>query len=277
VSDLLPCPFCGGPVRLERARDTQESIMGTRKWWGVVCRNTINLGGTCAIEQLPSASEKAAVERWNRRATPAKCAECNGSGSIGPERDPCVCVTHRLTPPDTKVIDLLREFSRDDKNLRKYQREVMTRGADEIERSHALLKDARATPAEPDTAPDHKQFVLIIDRNYDGEGYSLGVWDKDTYVMTDGDCFEREGDTLDGYTAEFLTDYELERKLEAARATPAEPDSDVRNRVIEECVQACLSEAYTPNVGEYRVQYNRGVEDCAAAIRARARNGTEAT
>ncbi|MCA8389208.1 Lar family restriction alleviation protein [Burkholderia multivorans] len=65
---LKPCPFCGGTVELERARDTTIEKYGTRKWWGVVCRNTTNLGGTCAIEQRPSASPEAAIERWNRRA-----------------------------------------------------------------------------------------------------------------------------------------------------------------------------------------------------------------
>ena len=60
---LLPCPFCGGPVKLENPLGDQH-----RSWWGVVCRNTINLGGTCAIEQRPSASKEAAIERWNRRA-----------------------------------------------------------------------------------------------------------------------------------------------------------------------------------------------------------------
>lgn len=65
---LLPCPFCGGPVTLERAHESRDEIYGEREWWGVVCRNTMNLGGTCAIEQRPSASQEAAVERWNRRA-----------------------------------------------------------------------------------------------------------------------------------------------------------------------------------------------------------------
>lgn len=67
-SELLPCPFCGGPVKLEQPLDTFDRQIGPRKWWGVVCRNTINLGGTCAIEQRPSASIDAAVARWNRRA-----------------------------------------------------------------------------------------------------------------------------------------------------------------------------------------------------------------
>ncbi|WP_367126165.1 Lar family restriction alleviation protein [Ralstonia sp. CP] len=67
---LLPCPFCGGPVKLERATDTYEMQHGRRQWWGVVCRNTMNLGGSCAIEQRPSASVEAAVTRWNTRAKP---------------------------------------------------------------------------------------------------------------------------------------------------------------------------------------------------------------
>ena len=58
---LRPCPFCGGPVKLEQTIDRRE-------WWGVVCRNTINVGGTCAIQQRPSASKEAAIIRWNRRA-----------------------------------------------------------------------------------------------------------------------------------------------------------------------------------------------------------------
>lgn len=64
---LEPCPFCGGSVTLEEAEPTRTVESGQRRWWGVVCRNTSNLGGTCAIEQRPSASKEAAIERWNRR------------------------------------------------------------------------------------------------------------------------------------------------------------------------------------------------------------------
>lgn len=64
---LLPCPFCGGPVKLEEAEPTRDRMMGVRRWWGVVCRNTINLGGSCAIQQRPSASEDSAIQRWNMR------------------------------------------------------------------------------------------------------------------------------------------------------------------------------------------------------------------
>lgn len=63
-AELLPCPFCGGPVELEQT-------VSSREWWGVVCRNTANRGGTCAIQQMPSASQDAAIERWNRRAPAA--------------------------------------------------------------------------------------------------------------------------------------------------------------------------------------------------------------
>lgn len=67
---LLPCPFCGGPVNLELVKIDGTAMYGRREWWGVICRNTENLGGTCAIQQIPSASKEAAVARWNRRATP---------------------------------------------------------------------------------------------------------------------------------------------------------------------------------------------------------------
>ena len=65
--ELKPCPFCGGPVRLEKAHEQRHPAYGARQFWGVVCRNTINLGSTCCMEQVPSASEGAAVARWNMR------------------------------------------------------------------------------------------------------------------------------------------------------------------------------------------------------------------
>jgi len=64
---LLPCPFCGGPVQLEEALPTRHHLYGERRWWGVKCRNTINHGGTCCMDQVPSASQEAAIKRWNMR------------------------------------------------------------------------------------------------------------------------------------------------------------------------------------------------------------------
>ncbi|CUR70324.1 Lar family restriction alleviation protein [Achromobacter xylosoxidans] len=61
IQELKPCPFCGGPVEL-------ENTINSRSWWGVVCRNTRNRGGTCAIQTRPSASKEVAIERWNMRA-----------------------------------------------------------------------------------------------------------------------------------------------------------------------------------------------------------------
>lgn len=61
MQELKPCPFCGGPVEL-------ENTINSRSWWGVVCRNTRNRGGTCAIQTRPSASKEVAIERWNMRA-----------------------------------------------------------------------------------------------------------------------------------------------------------------------------------------------------------------
>jgi hypothetical protein len=56
---------------LEEANPTRDDFEGYRRWWGVICRGTRNRGGTCAIQQRPSASREAAVERWNMRAESA--------------------------------------------------------------------------------------------------------------------------------------------------------------------------------------------------------------
>lgn len=69
LAELKPCPFCGGPVALEK---TIRKGADGRDWWGVVCRNTKNLGGTCAVQIRPSASKEAATERWNTRALEAR-------------------------------------------------------------------------------------------------------------------------------------------------------------------------------------------------------------
>lgn len=69
TTPLAPCPFCGGPVQLEEASPTRDRLYGERRWYGVVCRNTTNIGGSCAMEQIPSASKESAIARWNRRAS----------------------------------------------------------------------------------------------------------------------------------------------------------------------------------------------------------------
>lgn len=73
--ELLPCPFCGGGVEIEETETTNS-----HRWWGVVCRNTTSRGGTCAIQQRPSASIEAAVERWNRRAPADQAARALPAG-----------------------------------------------------------------------------------------------------------------------------------------------------------------------------------------------------
>lgn len=58
--ELLPCPFCGNPVELEKTIDHRE-------WWGVICRGTSNKGGSCAMHITPSGSKETAIARWNMR------------------------------------------------------------------------------------------------------------------------------------------------------------------------------------------------------------------
>jgi hypothetical protein len=66
-ADLLPCPFCGGEVSLEAVTGDRNYHDGTRQWWGIICRNVGNLGGTCAVQIAPSATKSAAIARWNMR------------------------------------------------------------------------------------------------------------------------------------------------------------------------------------------------------------------
>ena len=78
MTALLPCPFCGGPVALEEAHVQRSQQFGNRQFYGVVCRNTINLGGTCCMEQVPSARKHAAISRWNMRNGVAHVAQIFG-------------------------------------------------------------------------------------------------------------------------------------------------------------------------------------------------------
>src|SRR5690625_5083752 len=74
----------------------------------------------------------------------------------------------------------------------------------------------RRVPNEP--------FAIVIDRMYEGEGPSLAYWNGENYRFSDGDCYNREGDTLDGCTAEFLTDHQLEKRLLDDHKRKSEPE-----------------------------------------------------
>ena len=63
------------------------------------------------------------------------------------------------------------------------------------------------------------RFALIRDRNYDGEGLSLWFWNGENYSGTNGDCLSRDPDgSLDGFATEWLTDRQLEQRLNSPDA-----------------------------------------------------------
>jgi len=74
--------------------------------------------------------------------------------------------------------------------------------------------DAWNKRATPSFAYPCQPFAIVTDRTYSGEGPTLAVWNGENYNFSDGDCFDREHDgTLDGYSAEWLTHYQLEQRL----------------------------------------------------------------
>src|SRR5690606_32540462 len=75
---------------------------------------------------------------------------------------------------------------------------------------------------------------------YDGEGPSLAMWNGESYQFSDGDhdLYRGEDDSLGGYTAEWLTHRELERRLFCSQQiVKMKPDATVvatafRDRLI---------------------------------------------
>lgn len=56
-------------------------------------------------------------------------------------------------------------------------------------------------------------FAIVYGRAMDSDNIELAAFDGKNYLFPDGDCFERDGDTLDGFMAEFLTHHQLEVRL----------------------------------------------------------------
>ena len=87
--------------------------------------------------------------------------------------------------------------------------------------------------SEPSKPVDHKQFAIISDRNFESEGLTLAVWDGEQFQTTDGDRYDRDGDRLGPYLAEFLTDYELQKRLTIGKQPDRDEVFDLLRRVVE--------------------------------------------
>jgi hypothetical protein len=144
-------------------------------------------------------------------------------------------------------------------------------------RTHACLVAIRAALAaapsaaqQPVAAPDHKQFALVMDRHYEGQGITLAIWNGENYQMTDGDCYDRDGDTLGVYPAEFLTDYELEQRLNAAPSTaPGDAQTAEAMRILaDHGIGMCDGETVYPHEGEDAEQYMGAIRAIVARFAA---------
>lgn len=107
--------------------------------------------------------------------------------------------------------------------------------ADQIELLETIVKDQAAELGRlSGGAPDGplgvlKPIVLVRDRVFEGSGLEVGLWDQTCYWMPDGDGFKRDGDTLDGMPAQFLSPIELAKLLEPPKtASGLQPERSDR-------------------------------------------------
>lgn len=67
MSELKPCPFCGGEARLENL-----SLLSDKAFWSVRCK------AGCAFTRCDSSKERV-IKKWNRRMTDeVQEADCAG-------------------------------------------------------------------------------------------------------------------------------------------------------------------------------------------------------
>jgi hypothetical protein len=64
--ELLPCPFCGCAVSLEK-QTRRDEYFGSRDWWHIVGKHE-GIGGVCPGQVRGRGSSETATTAWNTRA-----------------------------------------------------------------------------------------------------------------------------------------------------------------------------------------------------------------
>lgn len=133
--ELKPCPFCGGAVELEQTINRDQ--YGERPWWGVVCRNTGNVGGSCALQIRPSASEQAAIQRWNLRVLAAALEAENAA------------LREKLATAEARTV-LTDEFTRVGASIARKADRIIVASAISAEWADRLISASAAPAAQED-------------------------------------------------------------------------------------------------------------------------------
>ena len=69
-------------------------------------------------------------------------------------------------------------------------------------------------------------FALVHGYHLGSDQPALAYFNGSEYQFSDGDLYGRDGETLAGYPAEFLTQFQLEQKLAAAKFTRMEKNAN---------------------------------------------------
>ena len=94
------------------------------------------------------------------------------------------------------------------------------------ERAHAELRRLAYAVLAAGIPQAEQPFAVVRGYHPESDLPALACFNGSEYQFSDGDLYGREGDTLAGFPAEFLTQHQLEQKLAAPNFTRMEKNAN---------------------------------------------------